>query len=118
MIALSRATAVKVAIGMISAWFLWYVLSDKRRPVETPEAAINKAKGVWEAIHEKTKNIHFSKEWTEQFEPFKATLVKGSWVVEGTYPDGYNGCGITATIRKDTGFSSAEVVCPPRKRRD
>jgi hypothetical protein len=61
-------------------------------PVNTAEEAVARAKTAWASVSEKASwHVAYSKENTTKFEPYRATLENGVWVVRGTVPSGYRG---------------------------
>jgi hypothetical protein len=76
--------------------------------VDSPEAAIAKARAAWTAVHDKTSSSTFDSENISRFEPYTATLVGDVWTVKGTIPTDFHGTVPEATIRQSDGFTSVE----------
>src|SRR5258705_11867230 len=63
--------------------------------VPNAETAISIAVAIWNPI--------YGKEQIDEEKPYKANLVKGVWIVEGSLPKGYKGGVAIAEIQKEDG---------------
>ncbi len=94
-----------LVLQLLCSVILFVVFPESsRQPVQTAEVAIAEARKSWIALHEKKRGSSlYSKESTDKFEPYTATLEGDVWVVRGTIPDGFHGETLETRVRRSDG---------------